>query len=390
MKPRGRHRDKVLTHVRINSLSNPGKYADGNGLYLVISSTGAKRWILRTVIQGKRCDIGLGGFNTVTLAEARESALAMRKAARAGGNPLAEKHAHRISTPTFKEAAYTVHAEHSASWKNAKHGNQWINTLTQYVFPFFGDQPVNQINTPDVLGVLSPIWLTKPETARRVKQRIGSVLDWAKASGFRSGDNPVEGVTMGLPRQASQDNHHSAIPYSEVPAFIQALHQDSGMESVHLAFEFMILTATRTSEVLNAKWSEVNQATATWTIPAERMKAGKEHRVPLSSRCLEILARAQAISLGGDYIFQGIYAEKPLSNMVFLTTLKRMGVANITAHGFRSSFRDWASEETHFSREVCEMALAHTVSNRVEAAYRRGDLFERRRALMNAWADYIA
>ena len=387
MKPRGRHPDKALSAVRVRAITEPGRYADGNGLYLVVDPSGAKRWVLRTVVRGKRRDIGLGGLRVVPLAEAREQALAYRKLARNGGDPLAERRKERRPIPTFEEAARAVHAEHSAAWRNAKHSAQWINTLAQYVFPTMGDRRVDQIETPDVLKVLAPIWLTRPETARRVRQRIGAVLDWAKAAGFREGENPVAGVAKGLPRQPDRKAHHAALPYAEVPGFLAALHEvDIGL-SARLAFEFVVLTAARTSEVLAARWDEIDLDGETWTIPPERTKTARQHRVPLSRRCLEILADARELSGDSPYVFPGRSVGKPLSNMVFLMTLRRMGL-NVTAHGFRSSFRDWASERTSFPREVCELALGHSVKDKTEAAYRRGDLLDKRRDLMEAWAAF--
>lgn len=389
MKGRGKHPDKALTAMQVRNLNKPGRYADGNGLYLVVDPSGAKRWLLRVVIQGKRRDIGLGGTALVSLSEAREKALSFRKRAREGGDPLAEKRKERREIPTFAKAAEQVHAEHKASWKNKKHIDQWINTLNDYVIPHFGERRVDQVQTPDVLKVLAPIWLTKPETARRVRQRIGAVMDWAKASGFRTGDNPVDGVEKGLPKQNGRDRHHEAMPYTQVPAFVKALRSTDAGEITRLALEFLILTASRTSEVLQARWAEFDLDQALWIVPAERMKAGRVHRVPLSDRCLKIMKQARALASDSSYTFPGRSAEKPLSNMVFLMMLRRMNL-DVTAHGFRSSFRDWAAEATSCPREVAEMALAHTIENKVEAAYRRGDLFEKRRQLMEAWAEFVA
>jgi integrase len=388
MKLRARHPEKALTAVKLRTLTTPGRYADGNGLYLVVDPSGSKRWILRIVVQRRRRDMGLGGLSLVSLAEAREKALQYRKIARADGDPIAERRKAQMATPTFAEAACAVHAEHRSAWKNAKHAAQWISTLSAYAFPIVGDLRVDHIETPEILRVLSPIWLTKPETARRLKQRIRTVLDWAKAAGFRSGENPVNGVAKGLPRQPDRKQHHSALPYAEIPSFIRALHASHVGEPIMLAFEFLILTATRTSEVLQAKWPEIDTEQAVWVIPAERMKAGREHRVPLAGRCLEILARAQELAAGSDHVFPGRSARKPMSNMVFLMTLRRMNL-KVTAHGFRSAFRDWAAERTNFPREVCEMSLAHTIKDKTEAAYRRGDLLDRRRLLMNAWGSYV-
>ncbi len=387
MMPKGPHPDKALSAVRIRAITKPGRYANGSGLYLVVDPSGAKRWVLRTVVRGKRRDIGLGGLRLVSLAEAREEALTYRKLARNGGDPLAERRRDRRPIPTFDEAARNVHAEHSAAWRNAKHSAQWINTLVQYVFPNIGDRRVDQIEAPDVLKVLAPIWLTRPETARRVRQRIGVVLDWAKAAGFREGENPVTGIAKGLPRQPDRKAHHAALPYADVPGFFGTLRDADVGSPVRLAFEFLVLTGARTSEVLAARWSEVDLERETWTIPPERTKTARQHRVPLSRRCLKILADARRQSGEIPHVFPGRSSGKPLSNTVFLMTLRRMGL-NFTAHGFRSSFRDWASERTSFPREVCELALGHSVKDKTEAAYRRGDLLDKRRDLMEQWAAF--
>lgn len=389
-KRQGRHPEKELNPARVRAISEAGRYADGNGLYLVVDPSGAKRWMLRTVINGKRRDMGLGSTSLVSLADARELASQHRRAARAGADPIAERRRQTAVVPSFAEAARTVHGDYKASWRNEKHAAQWLNTLQDYVFPILGDRPVNRIESPDVIRVLSPIWLTKPETARRVRQRIGTVMDWAKASGFRDAENPVEGAVRGLPKQPDRKGHFKALPYQDVPGFIKRLRASGDDASVSkLAFEFMILTATRTGEVLGATWDEIDTDNALWTIPGKRMKAKAEHRVPLSDRCLEILRAARSLSNGSAYVFASATPESPLSNMVFLMLLRRLKI-DATAHGFRSAFRDWAAERTNFPREVCEMALAHTVSDKVEAAYRRGDLFDKRRDLMHAWAGYLS
>lgn len=384
----GKHPEKALTAMKVNKATEPGRYADGNGLYLVVDESGAKRWLLRIVVHGKRKDIGLGGLSLVTLAEAREKALEYRKLARSGGDPLAAKRAASKVIPTFKVAAETVHAENKAVWKNGKHNQQWINTLKDYAFPIIGDVRVDRIDTPDILRILAPIWLTKAETARRVRQRIGTVMDWAKAAGHRTGDNPVEGVSKGLPKQPTKDRHHKALPYSAVPQFVTDLQATDSGEIAKLSFEFLILTAVRTSEALEAKWVEFDRDAALWIIPSERMKAKREHRVPLCNRCLDILNEAEAFSVGSEFVFPGRSLKKPQSNMVFLKIIRTMK-ADTTAHGFRSSFRDWASEATAFPREIAEMALAHTIENKVEAAYRRGDLLEKRREMMGEWSNYV-
>jgi integrase len=388
MKPRRAHPDKVLTAAKVKKVSEAGRHADGNGLYLVVDPSGARRWVLRTVVHGRRRDIGLGGLKIVSLAEARDLAMQYRRIARDGGDPLQERRKARRIVPTFEAAARSVYEEHKATWRNVKHASQWINTLAQYVFPLLGDRPVDQIDTPDLLRVLTPIWLTKPETARRVRQRISTVLDWAKAAGHRSGDNPVAGVAKGLPKQPDRKTHLAALPYAEVPAFVHRLRASDATEVVSLAFEFLILTAARTSEVLEAKWKEIDLKAAIWTIPGSRMKAGREHRVPLAPVCITILQRAREFAPEGEYLFTGRSNDRPLSNMAFLMSLRRLKL-DITAHGFRSAFRDWASERTNFPNEVCELALAHTIKNKVEAAYRRGDLLDRRRELMSTWAEFV-
>lgn len=289
--------------MKVRQVERPGRYADGNGLYLVVDPSGAKRWMLRTIVHGTRRDIGLGGLSLVSLAEAREKAIEYRKLARAGGDPIAEKRSAQRTIPTFRDAAKKVHGEHEPTWKNAKHGQQWINTLEQYAYPEIGDKRVDHIDTPDILRILSPIWLTKAETARRVRQRIASVFDWAKAAGHRTGDNPVEGVTRGLPKQSERKGHHEAMRYSDVPAFVKKLRATNS-ELGKLAFEFLILTAARTSEVLEARWDEIDIDQKLWTVPPARMKAKREHRVPLSDRCLAILETARPMASGSPYLFR--------------------------------------------------------------------------------------
>jgi integrase len=374
----------ALSPLKIRSLTRAGRYADGNGLYLVVDDGGAKRWVLRTLVHGKRRDMGLGSLQLVSLPEARKRAAANRLIARDGGDPIAQRRQANRAVLTFKEAAEAVHASHSKGWKNPKHRDQWINTLRDYTFEKIGAKRVNAVTTADVLQVLTPIWLDKPETARRVRQRMRAVLDWAKAAGHRDGDNPVEGVGDGLPKQKDEAEHHAALPYADVFPFLTTLHASGANDATKLALEFLILTAMRTGEVIGATWSEIDMKAKTWTIPPERMKAQREHRVPLSERCMAILKQARKLS-GDIYIFPGVDTDTPLSNMAFLMALRRMGY-DVTAHGFRSAFRDWAAERTKFTREVCEAALAHSNVNKVEAAYLRSDLFEKRRALMAQWA----
>ncbi len=387
-KPRGRHPDKRLTAVRVRNLRTPGRYADGNGLYLIVDPSGAKRWLLRTVVMGKRRDLGLGSVRLVELAIARDEAARLRRLARQGGDPLRERRRERRVMLTFEEAAKKVHAAHALSFRNAKHKAQWLSSLQQYAFPVFGKSPVDQIQSADVLKALSAIWADKPETARRLKQRMRVVFDWAKASAYRSGDNPVDGVAKVLPRVRQTAAHHAALPYVQLPAFVTGLREADAGLSTKLAFEFLILTATRTSEVIGARWNEIDVDGKTWTIPPNRIKAGREHRIPLSQRCLELIASAKAIQDGGPFVFPGRSLKRPLSNMAFLMLLRRLKRTDITAHGFRSSFRDWAAERTHASRTVTEAALAHVVKDKAEAAYFRSDLFEQRRTLMEMWATF--
>lgn len=385
---RGRHPDRALTAVQVRQIKTPGRHADGGGLYLFVEPSGAKRWVLRTIVQGRRRDIGLGSVSLVSLVAAREIAAAYRKTARAGGDPIKEHRKTVVVVPTFEEAARMVHAEHSRAWQNQKHVAQWLTTLSRYAFPFFGNRPIDQIGTADVLRALTPIWLSKADTARRVRRRIGVVLDWAKAAGHRTGDNPVDGLLRVLAHQNVTDNHHAALPYADVPAFVRALGESDIAEIPKLALEFLILTAARTGEVLGMCWTEIDMANGTWTIPRARMKTRREHRVPLVPRALAIIRRAKELSADTELVFPGRSYRRPLANMTFLKALERMNMA-VTAHGFRSSFRDWAAEQTNFPREVCEKALGHAIGNKVEAAYRRGDLLEKRRELMAAWADYI-
>jgi integrase len=325
----------------------------------------------------------------VDLADARLEATRLRRLARSGGDPLAERRRERRIVPTFREAARQVHQAYAATFRNAKHKAQWLSSLEAYVFPVFGDRPVDLVETADVLKSLSPIWTKKPETARRLKQRIKLVLDWAKASGHRTGDNAVEGIAKVLPKVQPSGRHFPSLKYDQVPAFLQALRACKASESAKLAFEFKILTATRTGEVIRARWEEIDRPAKMWTVPGSRMKSGREHRVPLSTRCLQLLAAAEAVADGGPYVFPGRSPKAPLSNMVFLMILRRMARRETTGHGFRSSFRNWAAERMASTpRDVAEAALAHVVKDKTEAAYYRSDLFELRRKLMEAWCNF--
>lgn len=382
---RRRHPHKALTAKEVQAIRKPGRHADGGGLYLLVAPGGSKSWMLRTVVMGTRRDIGLGSLTLVSLAEAREEARRLRKIARDDGDPLAERR--RRVVPTFEAAAKDVHKAHSAAFKNAKHSKQWLSSLAD-VFTAFGNKRVDAVTSADVLGALNANWLKRPETSRRVLQRIRVVMDWCKAQGYCPGDNPATGVANVLPKHREAKGHHAALPFLDVPTFIQDLRDAESGLAVKLAFEFTILTAARTSETLRATWDEVDLKAKTWTIPGARMKAGVEHRVPLSKRAAEILEEAKRLSDGGPFVFPGRHEGKPLSNMVFLMALRRMKRDDLTAHGFRSSFRDWAAERTNVPRAVCEAALAHTLRDRTEAAYNRTDLFDRRRGLMASWSDF--
>ena len=387
-----RHPEKRLSARTVQTAKATGRthrIADGGGLYLVVAPSGSKSWLLRTVVKGKRCDLGLGSVSLVSLVEAREDATRLRKIARSGGDPLAERRLARTIVPTFEETARRVHASHGAAFRNDKHRKQWLASLG-YVFSAVGAKRVDAITSADVLAALSSRWLKRPETSRRVLQRMRVVFDWCGAQGFRSGVNPTQNLTKVLPKPRRVQAHHAALPYPKLPAFIKALHESDASEVVKLAFELTILCATRTSETLNATAEEVDLETKTWTIPAARMKPGVDHRVPLSPRCVEILERAKALSAGTKCVFPGRTPEKPLSNMVFLMTLRRLKCTDITVHGFRSTFRNWAAECTNAPRAVCEAALSHTLRNKTEAAYHRTDLFDRRRELMAAWAVFAA
>jgi integrase len=375
-----------LTALKIRSLTEPGRHSDGDGLFLEINGKGASSWILRVQNNGKRQDIGLGSSKSVSLKDARDAAFAARQKIAQGIDPVAERKQERQVIPTFRKAAELVHEEHEKAWKNGKHQNQWIATLKTYAFPKMGDLLVSEIEGPLIRDVLAPIWLAKPETARRVRQRIGTVLDWSYARGFRSTEAPMRSLSKGLPRQPRKDNHFAALPYADVPVFIDKL---GARESVgRMALEVLILTAARSGEIRGATWSELDLKFALWTIPAARMKMGRAHVVPLSPEAIAAFERAQKFKRGvADLVFPGQDGEKPLSDMTLLKILRDMDLT-VTVHGFRSAFRDWVAEQTDYPGEIAEAALAHTVSNKVEAAYRRTDFLDKRRLLMRDWAAF--
>jgi integrase len=376
-----------LTANMLRGSLKPGRHHDGDGLFLNVTPTGARSWICRVQKSGRRRDIGLGSAKKVSLAQARQRAAEVRSQVEAGIDPvLQRKKAEGI--PTFREAAAAVYAENKKSWKNKKHRGQWLTSLQTYAFPKIGDVAVSDIESSHVRDVLIAIWLEKNETARRVRQRIGMVIDWAIAKNYRAHPLPMNAINKSLPKVRNRQNHLAALHYSKVAAFVGKLRE---RESIgRLAFEFLILTAARSGEVRGALWSEIDLTERTWTIPAERMKADVEHVVPLSDAALGVLRRARVHKEDdNDLVFPGTRHGKPMSDMT-LTKICRDAEIDAVPHGFRSSFRDWVSEETDFDRDVAEMALAHTIANPVEAAYRRGKLLQKRRKLMNLWAEYCA
>jgi integrase len=383
-----------LSAAEVKTATKPGRYADGGGLYLQVSQSGTRAWLFRFMRSGAARHMGLGPVRDVSLAEARTMASECRKLLLSGADPIEQRQAVRVSAKldaaramTFRECAEKHIGAHEAGWKNPKHRAQWKSTLATYAYPVIGGLPIAAVDTTLVLKAIEPIWAAKPETAGRVRGRIEAVLDWARARGFRHGENPARWrghLDKLLPsgRKVARVKHHAALPYAEIQAFLADLRAREGVSA--RALEFAILTAARTGETVNARWSEIDVTAKHWTIPAERMKAGSAHRVPLSARALEIL---EGLPREGDFVFIGDRAERPLSNMAMLKLLERMG-QELTVHGFRSTFRDWCAERTAYPRDVAEMALAHTIKNQTEAAYRRGELFEKRRRLMSDWSKY--
>ena len=394
-----------LTDKEVRNKRKPGHFADGGGLWLQVTKSGAKSWIFRysrgtnpNSINGHRksYDMGLGSLHTISLADARSTATDYRKMLLNGLDPIKQRNQGRLkdafesaSSKTFDECAAAFVKAHKADWKNVKHAEQWENTLETYASPTIGKLPIQAIDTALVLNVIEPIWSEKTETASRLRGRIESVLNWATTRGYRKGDNParwrghLDNVLPNL-RRRQHIEHHAALPYKLVGKLIHDLREQEGTAAE--ALEFTILTLARTSETIGAEPAEFDLGARTWNIPGARMKAHKPHRVPLSARALAIVSAR--IEKGGKFVFPGRDKDKPLSNMAMLKLLERMERGDITVHGFRSSFRDWAAECTNYPREVCEMALAHAIGSDVEAAYRRSDLFEKRRRLMNDWAKY--
>ena len=392
------HQLNRLTARTVAAATKSGLYADGGGLYLRVGRGGAKSWCLRYMLEGKAREMGLGGLAKIGLADARKKAAAQRLLLVDKIDPLkrreAENSAKKVEAArsmTFAQCAKGYIDSHTAGWRNAKHAQQWTNTLATYVYPEFGSIPVGDVDVAMVLRVLEPIWTTKPETASRVRGRIEAVLDWAKARDFRAGENPARwrGHLSNLLPSSSKVRavkHHPALPYTEIGAFMADLRGREGAAAD--ALEFLILTVARTGEVIAARWPEIDFAARMWTVPAARMKGGREHRVPLTSAAMSVLKRAQQEDK--QFLFPGTKAGQGLSNMALLKVLERMGRGDLTAHGFRATFKTWATERTNFPRELVEAALAHVLDDKTEAAYERGDMLQKRRRLMDAWADFYA
>ncbi len=397
-----------LTALGVKTAVAAGRYEDGDGLALVVKAAGTRSWVLKTQVGGKRREFGLGSAKSVSLAEAREKADAVRRQYRSGLDPVAEKRKVEVAVPTFRAASQQAHGEQQAGWRNAKHRAQWLSSLEAYAFPSLGSTTVDKIDGPMIRDALLPIWLDKPETARRVRQRIGAVLDWAYAKGHRATEAPMRSLSKGLPRQPKKDGHFAALPYEDLPALMRTLGETESIG--RLALQFLIFTAARSGEVRGARWSEIDMAAAVWTVPAERMKAGKQHLVPLSAPALGVLKRMAEVA-SDDLVFPGItgratdvanpgrgrpgaltrvVGKRPMSDMTLTKVLRTAGATDATVHGMRSTFRDWAAEQTAFPGEVVEAALAHTIQNKVEAAYRRTNYLEKRRGLMDAWASFLA
>lgn len=389
----------ALTPLGVKN-AKPGRHADGGGLHLLVKESGARSWVYRFMLNRKSRDLGLGtaaGAGSLSLADARDTATALRLKVKDGVDPLeerqreaakfvAEAQAAQVAGIKFKAVAEAYIITNEANWRNDKHRQQWRSTLATYVYPVIGELPVAEVGTAHILQILEPIWKDKAETASRVRGRMETILDAAKARGYREGENPARWrghIAQILPaRLRLTRGHHKAMAYQGIPGFIQGLGQRDAVAA--LALTYTILTAARTSEVIGAKWTEVDLDNAIWTVPATRMKAGREHRVPLSPRAVEILESLKPLS--SEYLFPSTKGGK-LSGMAMAMLLRRMNI-DVTVHGFRSGFRDWAAECTACEHEVAEMALAHTIENKVERAYRRGDLFDKRRRLMDDWADF--
>jgi len=392
---------KRLKAITVASKKKPGYYNDGAGLYLQVSKSGSKSWVFRFMLNGKAREMGLGSVLAVPLEAARKKADACRALLDAKLDPIEVRNADdqtkrlaKLQSLTFRQCAEQYIDSHKAGWRNVKQADQWLSSLKTYAFETIGDIPVQNVDETLVMNILQPIWPTKTETATRVRSRIELVLDWARARKYRDGENPARWrghLDKLLPKRSKvkQVRHHPALPYAELPTFLSELRERQGVAP--RALEFTILTAARISEVVNATWEEFDLKAKTWAVPGSRMKSGRPHRVPLSDPALAVLKKLQAEVEPGGFVFPGWKTGRPLTGMACLKLLKEdMKRDGFTVHGFRSSFRDWAAEQTNYPRDVAEAALAHVISDKTEAAYRRGDLFEKRAKLMKDWARHCA
>lgn len=375
-----------LTAKFVENVSEAGKYYDQHGLFLHVRPSGAKKWLQRYTFQGRRREIGLGSAKIVSVATARKNAHQNLVLVSEGIDPIEDKKQDSI-IPKFEVAARKVYEDNRPTWRNAKHAAQFITTLETYAFPVIGSMSVKEINSSHILRILSPIWVTKAETAKRVRQRLSTVFKYCVAQQWRTDDPANIAIVEALPNLKRKVQHRKSISYDDVAGFIETVSKSSAGISTKLGLEFLILTATRSGEVRNARWDEVNGSL--WTIPAERMKAGVAHRIPLPSRCIEILEEAKTISQGSGFIFEGTKPNKPLSENTFNKLMKELGL-EVHAHGFRTSFRTWTQEKTNYPREIAEAALAHSLPDKAEAAYARSDLLEKRAEMMEAWAQFIS
>lgn len=378
----------ALTAIEVRN-ARPGRHADGSGLYLMVRSSTSRSWVLRTQVDGHRQDFGLGSARAVSLAQARAKAAEMRSRLKCGEAPLPQSASQPARVPTFSEASAACHLAMKDGWRNRRHRDTWIASLENHIYPWIGPVPVNRVTAMMVRDSIAPIWLTIPETARRILQRIGTVLDFAHISGWCPHEASLRTVPKGLPRQSRLESHFVAMPYDEVPALVEQLRglpNSAGRD----ALLFTILNAVRSGETRLALWSEFDLNTGVWSIPAERMKMNKPHVVPLAPPAVEMLHRRWPLRAHDDGLVFSTHGVRPLSDMTMTKVLRDLGHEKVTVHGFRSSFTDWAAEQTDFPKEVVDKALAHKLADRVEAAYRRTDFFERRRILMNAWGAFIA
>ena len=379
----------ALSATRVKALKDPGRYSDGGGLHLFITKAGRKSWVLRITVDGRRRDIGLGGYPSVSLAQAREKAATHRATVADGRDPVAEKKAPAM--PTFRDAAHAVHEANRPRWRNPRHASGWIQTLERHAIPVMGNTLLDRIGRGDVLRVLTPIWTSRPETARRVRQRMRTIFRWAMAHGFMETNPAGEAIDGALPPMPKVKAHFRALPYQEVAAALETVGASQASLPAKLCFRFLVLTAARSGEARGATWDEIDLPGREWRIPSGRMKAGVEHRVPLSRQALDLLGEASVLRDDSGLVFPSVLkAGHPMSDMTLTKVLRSVDLAErATVHGFRSSFKNWTLEQTDTPWVVSEAALAHSLGNSTEQAYARSDLFERRRALMQLWADYL-